>query len=285
MYEKSTLCNHEIAGTIKSGKQKDGFTLIELSIVLVIIGLIVGGVLVGQDLIKAAEVRGQISQIEKFNTAVNTFRGKYGYLQGDIPDPYASNFGLASRNTPRGGVGDGNGVLEGAYNWVQTNVGMAQGDGENSLFWVDLSTTGLIDGNFTLTNLGGGDWGQSTMNRWFPAAKLGGASYIYTYSWNSVNYFGLSAATYIGSNGRFESSVGISVEKANAVDKKIDDGLPQSGKVLAFYVDNTGADTAGPTFSGSPGSGYTPLPQQQRPAHPPPALTIIILPGQLKPIL
>lgn len=49
-----------------------GFTLIELSIVLVIIGLIVGGVLVGKDLIIASEVRSQIGQIEKYNTAVHT---------------------------------------------------------------------------------------------------------------------------------------------------------------------------------------------------------------------
>jgi prepilin-type N-terminal cleavage/methylation domain-containing protein len=57
-----------------------GFTLIELSIVLVIIALIVGGVLVGKDLISAAYVRAQITQIERFNTAVNTFYGKYGYI-------------------------------------------------------------------------------------------------------------------------------------------------------------------------------------------------------------
>jgi prepilin-type N-terminal cleavage/methylation domain-containing protein len=42
-----------------------GFTLIEISIVLVIIGLIVGGVLVGHDLIRAAGVRATISQVEK----------------------------------------------------------------------------------------------------------------------------------------------------------------------------------------------------------------------------
>jgi len=60
-----------------------GFTLIEMSIVLVIIGLIVGGILVGQDLIHAAEVPAQITQIEKYNQAVNTFRGKYGDLPGD----------------------------------------------------------------------------------------------------------------------------------------------------------------------------------------------------------
>ncbi len=48
--------------------QQSGFTLIELSIVLVLIGLIVGGVLVGQDLIRAAKLRAQIGQIEKFNS-------------------------------------------------------------------------------------------------------------------------------------------------------------------------------------------------------------------------
>jgi hypothetical protein len=45
-----------------------------MSIVLVIIGLIIGGILVGRDLIKASETRAQISQIEKYNTAVNTFK-------------------------------------------------------------------------------------------------------------------------------------------------------------------------------------------------------------------
>ena len=54
-----------------------GFTLIELSIVLVIIGLIVGGVLVGQDLIYAAKVRAQATQFERLKTAVYTFQGKY----------------------------------------------------------------------------------------------------------------------------------------------------------------------------------------------------------------
>jgi hypothetical protein len=48
-----------------------------MSVVLVIIGLLVGGVLVGQNLIAAAGLRATISQIEKYNTAANTFRGKY----------------------------------------------------------------------------------------------------------------------------------------------------------------------------------------------------------------
>ncbi len=89
-----------------------GFTLIELSIVLVIIGLLIGGVLVGRDLVNSAALRAQISQIEKYNTAVNTFRVKYGYLPGDIPSPAASGFGFGARGQ-YAGEGDGNGILQG----------------------------------------------------------------------------------------------------------------------------------------------------------------------------
>src|SRR5580658_7858400 len=89
-----------------------GFTLIELSIVLVIIGLIVGGVLAGQDLIRAAAARAQITQIEKYNTAVNTFRGKYNALPGDMNAEAASQLGFPSRPGTYG-EGDGNGVIEG----------------------------------------------------------------------------------------------------------------------------------------------------------------------------
>src|SRR5579863_4925333 len=92
-------------------KKKSGFTLIELSIVLVIIGLIVGGILTGRDLIDAASQRAQITQIERYQTAVHAFQAKYGgYLPGDIPDPAASGFGFMPRGT-LDGQGDGNGLL------------------------------------------------------------------------------------------------------------------------------------------------------------------------------
>src|ERR1700691_6571160 len=75
---------------MRSGR--GGFTLIEMSIVLVVIGFVVGGVLVGQDLIRAAYIRAQITQIEKFNTAVNTFYGKYQALPGDMNISTATAF-------------------------------------------------------------------------------------------------------------------------------------------------------------------------------------------------
>lgn len=71
-------------------QHRAGFTLVELSIVLVIIGLLVGGVLVGQDLIKAAELKGTISDIRNLQTAFIQFRDKYNCVPGDCA--YQSKF-------------------------------------------------------------------------------------------------------------------------------------------------------------------------------------------------
>ena len=91
--------------------KKSGFTLVELAIVLVIIGLIIGGVLVGQDLIKAAEIRSSTTQIEKYNTAATAFRTKYDGFPGDLASARASSFGMQAR-AGTDGLGDGDGVLE-----------------------------------------------------------------------------------------------------------------------------------------------------------------------------
>ena len=63
-----------------------GFSLVELSIVLVILGLLIGGILTGQSLIRAAELRSVTTQYQGYVTAVNTFRDKYFALPGDMPN-------------------------------------------------------------------------------------------------------------------------------------------------------------------------------------------------------
>ena len=79
---------------------QSAFTLVELAIVLVIIGLIVGGILGGTDLIKSAEARKMMRQMEEINSALQTFRLKYNCVPGDCVA--ASAFGLGTS-----GNGDG----------------------------------------------------------------------------------------------------------------------------------------------------------------------------------
>lgn len=171
---------------------KLAFTLIELSIVLVIIGLIVGGVLVGRDLISAAAVRAQISQIEKYQQAVNTFRGKYGYLPGDIIATEANRFGFQPRG-PYAGEGDGDGVIMGLCSPGGNNDfgEYCFSAGETVMFWRDLSDSKLIDGTFSRASAtvfpSGNLLPNSTnplykISSYLPQAQIGNGNYIYVWS-------------------------------------------------------------------------------------------------------
>lgn len=231
-----------------NNKNAVGFTLIELSIVLVIIGLIIGGVMVGRDLINAAYIRAQVSQIEKYNTAVNTFRLKYGYIPGDIVSSAASGFGFGARGQ-YAGEGDGNGVLEGvSSNAANKNEGELILGGETGMFWVDLSQANLIEGRFNnVTSTGAGYIAPEETDTVMPRAKIGNNNSVVAWSggWSLYggvsdrkNYFGIanyssSLTGGISSTGTGYPLPGLSVVQAYAIDSKIDDGLPQSGKAIA----------------------------------------------------
>lgn len=210
-----------------------GFTLIELSIVLVIIGLLIGGVLVGRDLIASAEIRAQISQIEKYNTAINTFKLKYGYLPGDIPEPHASSFGFMARGS-YAGQGDGNETLEGfTANAINSNLGTSQ-SGENLMIWADLSKVNLIDAKLDTITSTGFPTNTTNIPLYLPKAKIRD-NYLYIYTYNKITYYALTARSGTSFGGIDPSYIGISegltVTEASKIDNKIDDGLPMLGKV------------------------------------------------------
>src|SRR5665213_2683122 len=257
-----------------------GFTLVELSIVLVIIGLIIGGVLVGRDLIAAAAIRSQISQIEKYQTAVNTFRSKYGYLPGDIPSSIVSQFGFTVVPTRAGtqARGDGNGILEG-YGYTGSTVSCCNSNGENAWFWADLANnSGLIDGSFT-TDRDAAYSSNPAPSAVLPAAKIGANNYLSVGSFNNINYFSISAPVAVSVNGYLYDNgnpPGIKVVQSYNIDSKIDDGMPQSGGVLARFIDtsiaagtfvwaaaggiegaNSGSPTYGPTTNSTAPSATT----------------------------
>ena len=232
---------------MKHSCRHNGFTLIELSIVLVIVGLIVGGILAGRDLIGTSQVHATITQLQKYQSAVNTFYAKYGSLPGDLNSATASRFGFAPRDVYRGS-GDANGILESGNSFGYK--GVAQGYGETAMLWSDLTYANgmkinLIEGNFSQSDIVAGPPAIFQTQPWLmiPAAKIGGSNYISVYSpgyccgWVNTdprNYYALSSFISL-SGGDMTAGPGISVKTAYDVDKKLDDGLPQTGSVTATY--------------------------------------------------
>lgn len=117
------------------------FTLVELAIVIVIIGLLVGGVLQGQELIKQAELRRMMSNVEGYKAAFTGFYAKYNCLAGDCPNAYrffadkdcGTNSAISSSN-PTGCNGNGDALLYTA-------------EGQKSMNHLTLSN--LLKGSFT----------------------------------------------------------------------------------------------------------------------------------------
>lgn len=230
---------------------KGGFTLIELSIVLVIIGLIVGGVLMGRDLIQAATIRGAVSQIEEYNRAANTFRLKYNYLPGDIPDPDASSVGLTSRGS-YAGQGNGDGLLLGSSPASSYSVGTMQ-TGETQVFWRDLSESAMIGNTFNTAlsdTLHSGLIDFTTtpsLYDYYPVSKLGDKMLIIAWSgakctgncWiqDGINKFSIAEGVHLVNGQPYAGMLPtLPVNIVANFDTKMDDGMPLTGRVKAQYV-------------------------------------------------
>ena len=66
----------------KKMKDNSGFTLVEIAIVMVIIGLLIGGVLKGQEMIKNAKIKRVMKTSDEMRAAVFTYQDRFGYLSG-----------------------------------------------------------------------------------------------------------------------------------------------------------------------------------------------------------
>ena len=219
-----------------------GFSLLEISIVLVIIGLLAGGILLGRDLIRASQLRSTISQITKYNTAVHSFELKYYSIPGDMPFEKTNQYGIQNSGTAvtLTAGGDGNGLIE-------SSPGARLFIGEPVLFWSELSAAKMIEGTYgtSIDSLGAITTDITTnKNNWkdyMPAAKINGSYIMALSGYNSENYYVLGSVLEINKNGFYNYLSAnnplpnnILPRDAYDIDRKSDDGFPISGNIQAI---------------------------------------------------
>ena len=202
------------------------FSLVELSIVLVILGLLVGGILAGQSLIHASELRSYMNQQQNYLTAMMAFRDKYFGFPGDITNATAfwgkdntncsSHTGTAA--TPGTCNGNGNGLV-------------LMNNSEALRYWQQLTLAGLIEGNYTGTGT------TTSIGTNTPASKLSNVGFSFGY-WT---YFNRSMFVNGADSGQLSSLQysGFTPEDAWNIDQKIDDGLSDTGRIWANAGSNT----------------------------------------------
>ena len=210
-------------------RKQTGFTLIEIAIVLVIIGLLLGGVLKGQELITSARVRNLISQQDGIKAAYFGFLDRFRALPGD--------YSQASTNiscNPACTNGNGNGQIR----------SIAAGDtvDEHISVWAHLSSSGFINGSFT-----------------YAAAPETATSAP------TNPYVRFIRVIYDTNYGTGTPAIRHNVKTGNQIpsdimaeiDRKIDDGNPVGGNFQFSTYDGGGTGGTAPTGSGSCYNGTT----------------------------
>src|SRR3954471_10831915 len=182
-------------------KRARGFTLVEIAIVLVIIGLLLGGILKGQEVIVQAKIKNSIAAFSGVSAAYHGYQDRYRAIPGD--DPNATRWA-------NGRAGDGNGVVAGTYNAAcPTGAGQpAAGTAETCMFWNDLRLAGFVSGSGT----------QQPFNAF--TGQIG----VQTGD-------GAGAAVMGGFSGLIVCSANIPDKVAIALDTQMDDGTIATGTV------------------------------------------------------
>jgi len=177
-----------------------GFTLVEIAIVLVIIGLLLGGILKGQEMITQAKIKNIINDFNGVTAAVNTYQDRYRALPGD-------DLSAATRWATQGAVaGNGNGIITGTYNNVLAAPPTTTQ--ESNLFWWHLRLGGFVPG--AVSGIAAGVQPPNAVNG-IIGVQSGGLGYT----------------------SNIVCSSNLTDKIAIAVDTAMDDGTPGAGEIRA----------------------------------------------------
>jgi prepilin-type N-terminal cleavage/methylation domain-containing protein len=203
-----------------STRKQAGFTLVEIAIVLVIIGLLLGGILKGQEMISQARIKNAINDFNGVTVAITSYQDRYRALPGD--DANATT----RWTTQAPGKGNGDGTIAGAYNANDTSgTGGAPADGkESNLFWQHLRIAGFVPGLTTGTGSGTD-----------PQNAVGGIVGVES---AVVGTSGLGFTSLIVCSSNIPDKVAI------AIDTQTDDGTSANGQIRAQLQTASNPSTA-----------------------------------------
>lgn len=190
-------------------KKQSGFTLVEIAIVLVIIGLLLGGVLKGQELINSAKVKNFANDFRTISTFVYAYQDRFKALPGD-DQRAATNVSGTNATTPSNSPTTlGNARINGAWNSTTMTD-------ESVLFWEHVRKAGLATGKSTTTGVTGAS------DEYFPRNADGGR----------IGITGESVATWAANF--YVCSAGIQGRFARQLDVTLDDGNTTTGTFRVF---------------------------------------------------
>jgi prepilin-type N-terminal cleavage/methylation domain-containing protein len=207
-------------------KSEAGFSLLEFSIVIVIIGLLAMGLTTGEAMARASRVQTIISEVSQHKTAFANFKQTYNYLPGDMPDAakiWTSQCEKAACN------GNGDGQVQFG------SIGVEKGR-EHVRAWQHLALAGMISGQYS-----GTEWPEGTDSARLVASKNIPSSDIAGAVWNvysdvplrghTGNRLVLSAAPTAADGVNLPEAGVIAADEAADFDNKADDGNPETGVV------------------------------------------------------
>ena len=195
----------------KKSLSESGFTLVEIAIVLVIIGLLLGGILKGQEMITQAKIKNLINDFNGVTVAVTSYQDRYRTLPGD--DPNADTRWTTPSAAPKG---DGDGIILGKYN--STTPGE-----ESRLFWQHLRLAGFVPGPTT---------GPTAQQQ--PLNAAGGMIGVESAA---------SGTKGMGFTSLIVCFANLPEKVASAIDGQMDDGVPNGGQVRAQLQTGANPDT------------------------------------------
>lgn len=214
---------------LKKYQKNSGFTLVEMAVVILVLGILASLILKAQELIVNSQMTSTISELENLGGAVNTFQDSYGVYPGDMSN---ASFRLPNCNADPCNDGDGDGEIDVA-------IGVANVTSEEGAYFF-----GHLRAAELLTRLDGTN--NTSFGSAFPATPIGGGYIVGDTNIAGENAFDLTemrSGVYlllVGQNQDIDANSGVlTPAQAERIDRTLDDGRPDTGGIISQNTANS----------------------------------------------